>query len=413
MTPWCKPVKLRDFHPTHFIFNLTIMHTLSFFRSAALVLVSSIVAPSAFSATLPPTPAPPTIEARSYILMDATDRAVLAELNADERLPPASTTKIMTSFLVEQELKAGKIKSTDLVTISVNAWRQGGSRMFVQEGTQVAVIDLLKGIIIQSGNDASVAMAEHMAGSEAAFADLMNFKAKELGMTNSNFLNSTGLPDPNHYSTARDLAILSQALVTQSASYYPLNKVRQFTFNNIVQHNRNLLLYRDPTVDGIKTGFTDAAGYCLVASALRNGTRLIAVVMGASSPGKRADAAQALLNYGFRFFETRTIYTAGQELQKLPMWFGEQDIIAVGVNQSVVMTIPRGQEKLITTQVVANKDIRGPIKKGQVLGKITVSFNGTVRNHIPLVALTDVKKAGFFKGVWQHIYLFFLGLFNK
>lgn len=385
----------------------------SFFRTATLALISSIAAPLAFSAMLPPIPTPPAIEARSYILMDATDRAVLAELNADERLPPASTTKIMTSFLVEQELKAGKIKSTDLVTISVNAWRQGGSRMFVQEGTQVAVIDLLKGIIIQSGNDASVAMAEHMAGSEAAFSDLMNFKAKELGMTNSNFLNSTGLPNPNHYSTARDLAILSQALVTQSANYYPLNKVRQFTFNNIVQHNRNLLLYRDSSVDGIKTGFTDAAGYCLVASAMRNGTRLIAVIMGASSPGKRADAAQALLNYGFRFFETRVVYPAGKELQKPKIWLGEQDFVSIGVAEPAVITIPRGQEKLITTQMTLKKDIRGPIKKGQVLGQATISFNGTLRKNVSLVALTDVKEAGFFKRLWQHIYLFFLGLFNK
>ena len=180
-----------------------------------------------------------------------------------------------------------------------------------------------------------------------------------------------------------------------------------------MQHNRNLLLYRDPTVDGIKTGFTDAAGYCLVASALRDGTRLIAVIMGSTSPVKRADAAQALLNYGFRFFETRTIYKAGQELQKPRIWLGEQDFVSLGVAQSSVMTIPRGQEKLITTQVTVKKDIRGPIKKGQVLGDVTVSFNGTVRKHIPLVALTDVKKAGFFKGVWQHIYLFFLGLFNK
>ncbi len=368
---------------------------------------------AASASELSPIPAAPTIEASSYILMDAANGAVLTQLNADQRLPPASVTKIMTSYLVEKEIQSKKIKPTDQVLISVNAWRQSGSRMFVQEGTSVAVSDLLKGIIIQSGNDASVAMAEHIAGSEAAFADLMNFQAKELGMLNSHFMNATGLPHPEHYTTARDLAILSRNLIKRFPEHYSIYKQKEFTFNNIVQHNRNLLLYRDASVDGIKTGHTDEAGYCLVASALRNDTRLIAVIMGSTSPTKRADEAQTLLNYGFRFFETRVIYKKDQSLQKPKVWLGKTDQVSVGAAEPVMITIPRGQEKAISTEINVDANIHAPIKKGQVLGNIILSFNGETQREIPLVAQENIEEAGFFKRIWQHIYLFFYGFFTK
>ena len=273
-------------------------------------------------------PAPPEVAASSYILIDAESGRVIMEKNADQPLPPASLTKMMTSYVVEYEAERGKIKYTDPVLISVNAWRTGGSKMFVREGTTVSVEDLLKGIIIQSGNDASVAIAEHIAGSESAFADIMNQDAKVLGMNNTHFVNATGLPAQNHYSSARDLAILAKALITHFPEQYKIYAEKYFTWNDIRQPNRNLLLWRDNTVDGLKTGHTDEAGYCLVASAVRDGMRMISVVLGTTSEEARARETQKLLSYGFRYFETHHLYSPGVTLQDAQVWKGAVDTMS-------------------------------------------------------------------------------------
>ncbi|MFN3714812.1 MAG: D-alanyl-D-alanine carboxypeptidase family protein [Alcanivoracaceae bacterium] len=377
-------------------------------RHSLLTLFTLLLIPLSASALIA---RPPQIAASGYILMDAVSGQVLVEHNADEHLPPASLTKMMTTYVADHELERGNIRMKDMVNVSVKAWRTGGSRMFIREGTQVSVEDLLKGIIIVSGNDASVALAEHIAGSEDSFADLMNRHADRLGMTNTRFRNATGLPAENHYSSARDMAILARAIINDYPQHYPLYAERSYTYNNITQQNRNLLLWRDQSVDGLKTGHTEEAGYCLVASARQGNQRLISVIKGASSEQTRAVESQKLLTWGFRFFETYQAYQAGDALSRMRVWMGKDNELDVGPAEDLVMTIPRDSRQRLKAEMTVNPDIRAPIRKGTELGKVVISLDGDTLLERPLVALKDVEQAGFFKRTWHRIQLMFRNLF--
>lgn len=356
-------------------------------------------------------PSPPQVEASGYILMDAASGQILVEHNAHEPLPPASLTKIMTDYIVARELHNGNLSLDEQVTISVNAWRMGGSKMFVREGTRVSVEDLLRGLIIQSGNDATVALAEHIAGGEDAFAELMNQQADRLGLKTSYFVNATGWPDERQVTSAYDMAVLTRALIRDFPENYAMYREKSFTYNNITQQNRNLLLWRDATVDGVKTGHTEAAGYCLVASAERDGMRLISVVMGTSSEQARARESQKLLNYGFRFFESYQAYGAGETLTTTRVWMGEKSEVALGLDERLMMTIPRGSHEQLDAAMTVHNDVTAPISQGQQLGTLTISLQGEVLLEKPLVALTDIEEAGFFKRMWHRLVRFFSNLF--
>lgn len=357
-------------------------------------------------------PAPPQLAAKSYVLMDAQSGQVLVENNGDERLPPASLTKLMTAYIATLEIRKGQIGENDPVTISEHAWRTGGSRMFVKVNTQVALSDLLHGIIIQSGNDASVAVSEHIAGSEDAFADMMNTTAEKLGMKNSHFMNATGLPNPEHYSSAHDMALLARAIIYEDPAHYAIYSQKEFFWNNIKQPNRNLLLWRDKTVDGLKTGHTDEAGYCLVASAVRDNQRLIAVVFGTNSEQARAAETQKLLTYGFRFFETKTFYQKGTELAKAQVWKGAAREVKAGLANDLTMTLPKGQLQKLQAAMTLSPQLVAPIKQGDVIGKVEVKLDDKVVHSADLVALEAVEEGGFFRRLWDSIRLFFFGLFN-
>jgi serine-type D-Ala-D-Ala carboxypeptidase (penicillin-binding protein 5/6) len=354
---------------------------------------------------------PPQIAASGYILMDAASGQVLVAHNADEQLPPASLTKMMTAYVADHELERGNISLKDQVLVSVKAWRTGGSRMFIREGTSVSVEDLLKGIIIASGNDASVALAEHIAGSEESFADLMNRHADRLGMNTTRFRNATGLPADGHFSSARDMATLALAIINDFPEHYALYAEKSYTYNNITQQNRNLLLWRDASVDGLKTGHTEEAGYCLVASAKQANQRLISVVMGANSEQARAVETQKLLTWGFRFFETYHAYSAGDVLSQVRVWMGQSNQLDIGPLTDLVMTIPRDSQKDLKAEMKVHPDIRAPIRKGDTLGNVVITLNDEVLLDRPLVALNDVEQAGFFKRLWHSIQLFFRDLF--
>ena len=377
---------------------------------ATLFLVFYFVSGSVFAApSLIPTP--PQLSASSYILMDAYTGDILVENNADEALPPASLTKLMTAYIIEYELARGNLSLEDQVNVSEKAWRMEGSRMFIREGTQVKLEDLMRGIIIQSGNDASVAAAEHIAGSESAFADLMNQHAQLLGMTNSHFVNSTGFPAEDHYSSAHDIAKLSRATILQFPENFSMYSEKNFTYNNIRQPNRNKLLWRDKTVDGLKTGHTDAAGFCLAATAVRNGTRLITVVMGTKSDSARAMESQKLLDYGFRYYETRKLYSRGQVVNNARVWGGAQSSVKVGFADDVLVTMPRQQGASIPATLDMQQEITAPIAVGDVLGKIIVGLDGDVLLERSVVALEAVEEGGFFKRMFDSIKLFFMNLF--
>ncbi len=357
-------------------------------------------------------PSPPQIAGSSWVLMDPLSGRVIMEHNSNERLPPASLTKMMTAYIVERELDEGRISMSDMVPISVKAWRtEGGSRTFVQEGTSVSVEDLLKGVIIQSGNDASVALAEFVAGSEGgAFVDIMNQQAQLLGMKDTHFENATGLPSADHFSTAYDLAVLARHIIQDYPENYPLYAQKHFTYNNIRQPNRNSLLWRDDSVDGLKTGHTEEAGYCLVASAKRGGeTRLIATVMGTSSSEARAQEVQKMLNYGFRYFETERLFRAGQELMASRVWGGGQaDEVSVGMPEDIYVTIPpRGSREKLESVVDLDSVIKAPIKVGDELGRVRVVLDGETLVDEPVLALTEVPEGGLFKRIWDAIKLFF------
>ena len=357
-------------------------------------------------------PSPPQIAGSSWVLMDPLSGRVIMEHNSNERLPPASLTKMMTAYIVERELDEGRISMSDMVPISVKAWRTEGSRTFVQEGTSVSVEDLLKGVIIQSGNDASVALAEFVAGSEGAFVDIMNQQAQLLGMKDTHFENATGLPSADHFSTAYDLAVLARHIIQDYPENYPLYAQKHFTYNNIRQPNRNSLLWRDDSVDGLKTGHTEEAGYCLVASAKRGETRLIATVMGTSSSEARAQEVQKMLNYGFRYFETERLFRAGQELMASRVWGGQADEVSVGMPEDIYVTIPRGSREQLESVVDLDSVIKAPIKVGDELGRVRVVLDGETLVDESVLALAEVPEGGLFKRIWDAIKLFFVQLFN-
>lgn len=352
-----------------------------------------------------PTPAPPEVAASGHLLIDFDSGQVLSEENASQRLEPASLTKIMTAYVVFRELAEGNLRLTDEVLVSEKAWRTPGSRMFIEVGKKVKVEDLLKGVIIQSGNDASVALAEHVAGSEETFATVMNTQAKRLGMLNSNFVNATGLPDPDHYSTAEDIARVAMAAIREFPEYYKWYSTRSFKYNNIEQHNRNRLLWRDDAVDGMKTGHTEAAGYCLVASARKDNMRLLSVVMGTASEEARAVESLKLLNYGFRFFETHQLYKAGESLSKSKVWKGATDKLPVGLEADLHITIPRNQYDNLNASIHLNQPIIAPINKGQAVGEIVIDLSGETLTRKSLVALKDIPEGGLIDRTIDHLLL--------
>ncbi|MGH8354987.1 MAG: D-alanyl-D-alanine carboxypeptidase family protein [Pseudomonas sp.] len=381
------------------------------FAHRLFLLVLLIAAPATWAAQQV-IPSPPQLAATAYVLMDAASGQVLVANNGDQRLPPASLTKLMTAYIATLEIRKGQIGESDPVTVSEHAWRTGGSRMFIQVGTQVSVSDLLHGIIIQSGNDASVAIAEHIAGSEDAFADMMNTAAETLGMGNSHFMNATGLPHPEHYASAHDMAKLARAIIYEDPAHYAIYSQKEFFWNNIKQPNRNLLLWRDKTVDGLKTGHTEEAGYCLVSSAVRDGMRLISVVFGTASEQARAAETQKLLTYGFRFFETQTFYQKGAELAKAQVWKGVAREIKAGLAQDLTLTLPKGQLKKLAANMSLNPLLIAPIKQGDVIGKVEVKLDDQVVHSADLVALETIDEGGFIRRLWDSIRLFFYGLFN-
>ena len=382
-------------------------------RLSLLVLLAVPFAASAESAI----PSPPQLAAKSYVLMDGASGKVLVENNGDQRLPPASLTKLMTAYIATLEIRKGTIGEQDLVTVSEHAWRtggaaSGGSTMFLPINSQVTVDDLLHGIIIQSGNDASIALAEYIAGSEDAFADMMNETAEKLGMKNSHFMNATGLPHPEHYSSAHDMAILARAIINEDQEHYAIYSQKEFFWNNIKQGNRNLLLWRDSTVDGLKTGHTEEAGFCLVASAVRDGARMITSVFGTDSEKTRAAETQKLLTYGFRFFETQTFYKAGQELAQAQVWKGTTRQVKAGLAQDLSLTLPKGQVKQLKASMVLEPQLVAPLKQGDVIGKVEVKLGEEVVHSADLIALEPVEEGGFFRRLWDSIRLFFYGMFN-
>jgi D-alanyl-D-alanine carboxypeptidase (penicillin-binding protein 5/6) len=380
----------------------------------ALLLLFSLAA-AARAATI--VPSPPQVAAKAWLLMDADSGAVLAEHDADLPLPPASLTKMMTTYILAREIEAGRVREADMVTISENAWSQnplfaGSSLMWIEPGMEVSIGDLERGIIISSGNDASVAVAEHLAGSEAVFAEMMNAHAERLGMEDTHYVNSHGLPHPEHITTARDLATLARAVVSESPQQYAIYKEREFTFNGIRQYNRNTLLGEDSSVDGLKTGHTDEAGYCLVASAERRGMRLISVVMGTASTRARKNETRSLLNYGFRFFETSKLYEPMQELEKPRIWKGERDYVSVGLQDETLLTLPRGKRKLLVSNVEVDSEIVAPVAVGDPLGTLTLSLDGETVYRTPVVALEAVEPGGFFSRLWDMVLMWIMQFFR-
>jgi len=367
----------------------------------ALLLVGMLQAAGA----APPVPSPPPVNATGYLLLDFDSGQVLASKNTGQRMPPASLTKILTAYVVFHEIRDGRLRLTDTATVSEKAWRMPGSRMFIEIDKRVSVEDLLKGLIIQSGNDASVALAELVAGSEESFAALMNEYAKRLGMQNSQFANSTGLPDDNHYTTTADLAVLARAMIREFPEHYAWHAQKEFTYNKINQHNRNTLLWQDDSVDGIKTGHTEAAGYCLVASALRDGRRLISVVMGTKSEAARARESRKLLDYGFRFFETHRLFGAGEPMTSKKIWKGEREELPLGVESPLYITVPRGGYDRLKAGMQVDELIIAPVQAGQRYGTVKVRLDGKLLASRPLVALEDVAAGSVWQRMVDHVLL--------
>ena len=389
--------------PQEELMHARLSHYLSSF-----VLILALAATSSFAAI----PTAPQLSAKSYILMDYASGEVIAEKNSHDRVPPASLTKLMTAHIVEQELAAGKIKLTDEVPISEKAWKAEGSRMFVEVNKTVSVEELLKGVIVQSGNDASIALAEYIAGTEAGFADLMNQEAQRLGMQDSHFVNATGLPDDNQYSSAYDMAILARTIIKESPSTYPMYKEKWFDYGGIRQPNRNRLLWWDESVDGLKTGHTESAGYCLVASAEKNGMRLISAVMGTDSDNTRTEESKQLMTYGFRFFTSKEIYPANTVLAQQRIWKGQAKEVNIGLIEPLQLVVPADQGEDMEAVITLNKVIEAPVTEGQTLGTLQVMSGNTVLVEKPLVALQTVDRAGWFGRLWDSILLFFHNLLN-
>ena len=371
--------------------------------------LSAMVLTIARAQTIPP---PPQVPVRAYVLMDQQSGNLLANAKGDERMEPASITKLMTGYVIYKALKSGKIRSDDKVTISEKAWKTPGSKMFVKLGTQVSVDDLLMGMVMQSGNDATVALAEHVAGSEETFAKLMNQEAERLGLKNSHFTNAPGLPDANHYMTARDIAVLTRAVIQDFPEHYARYSVRSFKYNNIEQQNRNRLLLTDSSVDGVKTGHTESAGYCLVSSAKRNDTRLIGVVLGADKEKDRFAASQALLNYGFSFFESRKLHDANTPIVTPRIWKGKENKLPLGVTYPLYVTVPKGQAPQVSTTTTVQPKIVAPAQKDQAFGEIVVKLGEQEVSRTPLVALKEVPESGWFGRLIDSILMFFYYLFH-
>ncbi|MBZ0068902.1 MAG: D-alanyl-D-alanine carboxypeptidase [Thiobacillus sp.] len=386
--------------------------TAPYFMQRLVLLFTALIVPAAAgAATVPP---PPELAAKSWVLMDAASGSVLVDQQGSQRLPPASLTKLMTSHVAALEMQRGRLKESDLVNISEKAWRMGGSKMFVKVGNQVSVHDLMRGIIVQSGNDASIALAEHIAGGEETFASMMNQEARRLGLANTFFVNATGWPDPNHYSSALDMARLARAIILEDPAHYALYAEKEFVWNGIKQPNRNLLLWRDPTVDGLKTGHTDEAGYCLVASGKRDGQRLIAVVFGTESEQARANETAKLLGYGFNFFDSKIFFKKGETVQSVDVWKGAARTLKAGVAADFAAALPkRASGEYQTRIVLAGGDVVAPVAAGVSLGRVElVGADGKIVMQAPLVALEAVEEGGFFRRSWDSIRLFFRKLFG-
>ncbi|HRD65935.1 MAG TPA: D-alanyl-D-alanine carboxypeptidase family protein [Candidatus Competibacter sp.] len=373
------------------------------------LVLSSLIWAVAHAQAIPP---PPQVPVRAYVLMDYQSGNLLADSKGDERMEPASITKLMTGYVIYKALKSGKIHLDDKVTITEKAWKTPGSKMFVKVGSQVPVDDLLMGMVVQSGNDATVALAEHVAGSEETFAKLMNQEAERLGLKSSHFTNAPGLPDPNHYMSAHDIATLTRALIQDFPEHYSRYSVRSFKYNNIEQQNRNRLLLTDASVDGVKTGHTNTAGYCLVSSAKRNDTRLIGVVLGAEKEKDRFVASQALLNYGFSFFESRKLYDANTPIVTTRIWKGKENELPLGVIQPLYVTVPKGQAPQVSTTTTVQPKIVAPAQKDQPFGEIVVKLGDQEMSRTPLVALQEVPQSGWFGRLIDAILMFFYYLFH-
>lgn len=360
-----------------------------------------------YAADLLPPPPSPDIAARAFLLMDFQSGQVLQSVKPDERVEPASLTKLMTAYLTFTALKQGRLKPGQTLTVSEQAWRAEGSRMFVQLNSQVAVEDLMQGMIVQSGNDASITLAEGIAGTEQAFVELMNRQAQRLGMRNTHFTNATGLPHAQHYSTARDLGLLTAAIVRDFPEYYPLYAVKEYRYNNITQPNRNRLLWQDPFVDGVKTGHTESAGFCLITSAKRGEMRLISVVIGTASDNARTTESQKLLNYGFQFYETYRLYQKGQAVATLPVYKGDENSVKAGFVNNVYLSLPKGHYQQAKITLTSRQPLLAPLAPGQAVGTLTVNVEGKPVIGYSLQALENVKVAGLFGRAWDSVKLWF------
>ena len=357
-------------------------------------------------------PQAPTLDLSSYILLEASTNTVLAEFNSDNQIAPASMTKVMSGYVIADQIASGAISLDDQVLISEKAWKTGGSKMFIEAGKRISVKDLLSGIIIQSGNDATIAMAEHVAGSEEGFVDFMNAYAAELGLSNSLFQNSTGFSDPNHFTSAKDLANLTKALINKFPDHYATYREKEFTFGGIRQLNRNKLLWRDDSVDGVKTGHTDSAGFCLVSSAKRNDMRLIAVVAGSPSENDRLTASQRLLEYGFRFFATQKLVTKNTKVTSAKVWGGQTSEVSLGSQEDLYLTLPRSEFNNIKANYKFKNNIQAPIEIGQIIGSIEFTSNDRVVLSAPLVAIESVEAKGFFGRLIAKLIYWITSLFS-
>ena len=386
------------------------------FSLSLLILLCTLANP--FAAAKQFLPDAPNVDAKAWILVDADTGYVIAEQNADDTLPPASLAKMMTTYITSKEIAENRLKEDDLVVISDNAWELGGAKtdgstMFLSPRSKVPVIDLIRGVIIQSGNDAAISLAEHISGGETAFSDNMNFQAELMGMTNTYYMNATGLPAEGMVTSARDLTILAKAIINEHPEYYSIYSEKYFSHNNINQPNRNRLLWRDSSIDGLKTGHTEEAGYCLVASSKRRGMRLISAVLGAKSDDSRARESQKLFSYGFRHFETKKIYSAGELIKEnAVLWYGEEDFLNLTVENDITLTYPKGEKKNLSAQITVDNEISAPITAGQVLGSLEITLDGKTMTQVSLVAEKDIAEAGFFSRFFDWILLFFTQLLS-
>lgn len=390
-SPWCSP----GYNPRLQMKKLA---------SVVLFLLASL---GVHAQALPGAAEPPSLSSKAYLLLDFQSGRIVASRGADDRVEPASLTKLMTAYVVFDALRQKRLTLSQRISVSETAWHAPGSRMFLDPGAQPTVEQLLNGLIVQSGNDAAVALAEAVSGSEAAFAELMNREASRMGLANTHYVNATGLPDAQHYSSATDIARVAEAIIREFPQYFPMYSVREYRYNNITQYNRNRLLGRDPNVDGMKTGFTESAGFCLVATAERGGRRLISVVVDAGSDNGRAAESQRLLNYGFEQFETVRLYARGQPVHRIPIWKGVDDLIAAGFADDLFVTVPRGLAQHLRATLESMQPLLAPIRSGQAVGKLRLTFDDQVYGEYPVVALENVTVANMFVRAWHSLRLLF------